>query len=159
MPPTLGPTERGRSNGSEGDVQRTRSKESESKMSKGVSPDRLNDILATFSTLRRDGQDLVDRIHGSLRVMRELRSQLQSYQANGSAPNGSPSSRKADLQLNYGLTPRELEVALLLARGRSNSAIAEALHISTHTARHHTQRILTKLRVHSRAEAGAKIRG
>jgi hypothetical protein len=28
-----------------------------------------------------------------------------------------------------------------------------------HTARHHTQRILSKLEVHSRGEAGAKLRG
>jgi DNA-binding CsgD family transcriptional regulator len=33
------------------------------------------------------------------------------------------------------------------------------LGISAHTARHHTQRVLAKLKVHSRAEAGAKLRG
>jgi DNA-binding CsgD family transcriptional regulator len=50
-------------------------------------------------------------------------------------------------------------VAAMLAQGRSNSAIAAALRISTHTARHHTQRVLAKLGVHSRAQAGAKVRG
>ena len=48
---------------------------------------------------------------------------------------------------------------MLLAQGRSNVAIAKTLGISTHTARHHTQRVLAKMRVHSRAEAGAKLRG
>jgi DNA-binding NarL/FixJ family response regulator len=49
-----------------------------------------------------------------------------------------------------GLTRREAQVARLLARGRSNQAIAQELNISAHTARHHTQRILSKLEVHSR---------
>jgi DNA-binding NarL/FixJ family response regulator len=57
------------------------------------------------------------------------------------------------------LTRREAEVAELLSQGRSNQAIARALNISEHTARHHTQRILSKLEVHSRGEAGAKLRG
>ena len=33
------------------------------------------------------------------------------------------------------------------------------LGISPHTARHHTQRVLDKLGVHSRAAAGARLRG
>jgi DNA-binding CsgD family transcriptional regulator len=61
--------------------------------------------------------------------------------------------------MQFGLTARETEVAMLLAKGRSNVSIAKTLGISTHTARHHTQRVLVKLRVHSRAEAGAKVRG
>jgi DNA-binding CsgD family transcriptional regulator len=61
--------------------------------------------------------------------------------------------------MRFGLTGRELEVAHLLAEGRSNAAIARTLSISPHTARHHTQRVLGKLGVHSRAEAGARLRG
>jgi DNA-binding NarL/FixJ family response regulator len=60
---------------------------------------------------------------------------------------------------HFGLTRREAQVATLLSQGRSNQAIARELNISEHTARHHTQRILAKLEVHSRGEAGAKIRG
>ena len=62
------------------------------------------------------------------------------------------------LQDEYGMTPREVEVALLLSEGLSNSALARQLGISPHTARHHTQRVLGKLGVHSRAEAGARLR-
>jgi DNA-binding CsgD family transcriptional regulator len=62
------------------------------------------------------------------------------------------------LQDEYGMTPREVEVALLLSQGLSNSALARQLGISPHTARHHTQRVLGKLGVHSRAEAGARLR-
>ncbi|HEY7034069.1 MAG TPA: tetratricopeptide repeat protein [Thermomicrobiales bacterium] len=53
----------------------------------------------------------------------------------------------------YGLTARELEVLRLLAGGRSNPAIAEALYISPRTAQTHVQNIFTKLGVGSRAEA------
>lgn len=59
----------------------------------------------------------------------------------------------------YGLTERESDVARLLAEGRRNWAIATELGISPHTARHHTQRVLAKLGVHSRAEAVARLRG
>jgi DNA-binding CsgD family transcriptional regulator len=62
------------------------------------------------------------------------------------------------LQVEYGMTPREVEVAILLAEGCSNSIVARRLGISPHTARHHTQRVLGKLGVHSRSEAGALLR-
>jgi predicted ATPase/DNA-binding NarL/FixJ family response regulator len=55
----------------------------------------------------------------------------------------------------HGLTAREIEVLRLLAAGRSNPAIAEALFISTRTAQTHVQHILDKLDVGSRAEAAA----
>ncbi len=51
------------------------------------------------------------------------------------------------------------ELAMLLAQGLSNVMIAKTLDISTHAARHHTQRVLGKMKLHSRAEAGAKLRG
>ena len=54
----------------------------------------------------------------------------------------------------HGLTAREVEVLRLLAAGRSNPAIAEALFISRATARTHVQHILNKLDVSTRAEAG-----
>jgi DNA-binding CsgD family transcriptional regulator len=69
---------------------------------------------------------------------------------------GAPAALR--LQDEYGMTPREVEVALLLSEGLSNSALARQLGISPHTARHHTQRVLGKLGVHSRAEAGARLR-
>lgn len=54
------------------------------------------------------------------------------------------------LQQRYGLTARQAEVALLLARGHSNREIAERLTISPHTARHHAQRVLEKVEAKSR---------
>ena len=124
---------------------------------KGIANDRLNDLLSAFSDLRRDSQLLLSQLRESMREMRELRGQLQEQRGRG-RDNGAAHGRVAYLQHRYGLTRRELEVATLLAQGRTNTAIANTLHISAHTARHHTQRILGKLGVHSRAAAGAKLR-
>ena len=54
-----------------------------------------------------------------------------------------------------GLTARETEVLRLLAAGRSNRQIGEALYISTKTASVHVSNILAKLGVATRGEAAA----
>jgi non-specific serine/threonine protein kinase len=54
------------------------------------------------------------------------------------------------------LTRREYEVAALVARGRSNRQIADALVITEKTAKNHVARILDKLSVHSRTEIAAR---
>lgn len=53
------------------------------------------------------------------------------------------------------LTDREMEVLHLLASGASQARISHELRISSKTVGTHIQRILTKLGVHSRAEAVA----
>jgi len=58
----------------------------------------------------------------------------------------------AELRMRYGLTPREMEVARLLATRRATTEIAAALGISVHTARRHSESVLSKLGVHSRRE-------
>lgn len=50
----------------------------------------------------------------------------------------------------FGFTAREARVALCLARRRSNAEIARALHISPHTARRHTENVMTKMNLRSR---------
>jgi DNA-binding NarL/FixJ family response regulator len=54
------------------------------------------------------------------------------------------------------LTERERQVLQLLAEGLTQGGIAAALYISPKTVATHIQRILTKLGVHSRAEAVAR---
>jgi non-specific serine/threonine protein kinase len=53
------------------------------------------------------------------------------------------------------LTPREMQVARLLAQGRSNKEIAAQLVISQRTAEGHVENILTKLGFTSRAQVAA----
>ena len=58
------------------------------------------------------------------------------------------------------LSPREKEVLALVAEGRSNKAIAEALYVSPNTVKTHVASLLNKLRADSRAQLAAMaVRG
>jgi DNA-binding CsgD family transcriptional regulator len=64
---------------------------------------------------------------------------------------------EAELHERFGLTAREAEAALLLAQGVRNRELAAALGVGEHTARRHTEHVLTKLDVTSRAAVAAAI--
>nr|WP_017591036.1 LuxR family transcriptional regulator [Nocardiopsis potens] len=68
------------------------------------------------------------------------------------ASSGAPPARPS------GLTPREVEVLRLLARGSTNAEIGAELFISAKTASVHVSNILAKLDVANRAAAGARAR-
>ena len=55
----------------------------------------------------------------------------------------------------HGLSPREVEVLRLIAAGRSNRQIAEALYLSPRTVERHIANIYLKIDVHNKAEATA----
>jgi DNA-binding CsgD family transcriptional regulator len=57
--------------------------------------------------------------------------------------------------LHASLTPREAEVARLIARGLTNRQIADALVISERTAGSHVYRLLGKLGFSTRAQVAA----
>ncbi len=50
------------------------------------------------------------------------------------------------------LSPREQEVLALVAEGRTNKAIAEALFVSPNTVKTHVASLLTKLDAHTRVQ-------
>ena len=56
------------------------------------------------------------------------------------------------MALEYGLTDRECEVFVRLAKGRGSQSISDELVVSLYTTRAHTRNIYTKLDVHSRKE-------
>jgi DNA-binding NarL/FixJ family response regulator len=51
------------------------------------------------------------------------------------------------------LSPREIEILDLVARGNSNKIIGRKLHISDQTVKNHVSAILRKLEVNDRTEA------
>jgi DNA-binding CsgD family transcriptional regulator len=71
--------------------------------------------------------------------------------AGATAPAAGPLTPAQQL----GLTPREAEVLALVAAGRSNRQIAQALFISPKTASVHVSNLLAKLGVGGRVEAAA----
>jgi DNA-binding CsgD family transcriptional regulator len=65
---------------------------------------------------------------------------------------------ETELRERFRLTRREVEVALLRARGARTEAVAEQLGISVHTVRRHTERVMEKLGVRRAAEIGLRLR-
>jgi two-component system, NarL family, nitrate/nitrite response regulator NarL len=57
------------------------------------------------------------------------------------------------------LTPRESEIAALLARGMSNREIARTLTISLPTVKNHVHNVLDKLQVTRRADVAGQVMG
>ncbi|HKE73722.1 MAG TPA: AAA family ATPase [Acidimicrobiales bacterium] len=71
---------------------------------------------------------------------------------------GAPAAEAAPGAGGSPLTPREAEVLALVAEGRTNRQIGEALFISEKTASVHVSRLLAKLGASNRAEAAAAAR-
>ena len=100
---------------------------------KDVSPEHL----AAAVRLVRSGDALL-----APSITRRL---VERFAPHGTGP-GAPSELSA-------LTPRELEVFKLLARGLSNAELAAELTLSEATVKTHVARILTKLQLRDRVQA------
>ena len=106
--------------------------------------------------------ELMARISALLR-----RAQPAAAPASGSAPSSTAAAEASRpgplsddaLRERYGLTARQIEVVRLLAEGCSNAEIASRLEMSYYTARNHTEQVLAKLGVSSRAAVGALLYG
>jgi DNA-binding NarL/FixJ family response regulator len=69
------------------------------------------------------------------------------------SPAPSDAEGSVDVGADTGLTARQLEVLALIAEGRTNREIADALFITEKTAGAHVSSILARLGVRSRVEA------
>lgn len=60
------------------------------------------------------------------------------------------------LEIRFGLTPREAEVLIWVAQGKTNPEVATILGIRPYTVRTHLERVFTKLGVETRHAAGLR---
>ena len=67
----------------------------------------------------------------------------------------SEASRKAEDEAFASLSDQELKILALVAKGKTNKEIAEAVFLSEKTVRNYVSSILSKLNLSTRAEAAA----
>jgi DNA-binding response OmpR family regulator len=102
--------------------------------------------------------ELMARISALLRRAAPAAPAAGNSPAADAAPRPGPIPDEA-LRERYGLTARQTEVARLIGEGCSNAEIATRLEMSYYTARNHTEQVLAKLGVSSRAAVGALLFG
>lgn len=125
-------------------------------------PDRFESArtsLAYGARLRRSGRRIESREH--------LRAALDAFSDLGAAPWADQAATELDLTGERvprrplggiaALTPQELQVALLLADGRTTREAAAALFLSPKTVEYHLRKVYTKLGVRSREELGEVV--
>jgi DNA-binding response OmpR family regulator len=94
------------------------------------------------------------------RISALLRRAQKPAAGNGAAPlPAAVALSDEELRERFGLTARQIAVARLLGEGYSNAEIAQQLSVSYFTARNHTEQVLGKLGVSSRAAVGAVLFG
>jgi DNA-binding CsgD family transcriptional regulator len=90
--------------------------------------------------------------------IRELEQRLQLLEGKAVISEESAKQACEAKQLMDRLSPRERDVAELVAQGMENRKIAETLHISPKTVGKHLENIFTALNLHHRAALAAKWR-
>ena len=132
--------------------------------------ERLREAGSAARTLVFTAYDTDERILGSLRAgargyllkgasRQEIFGAIRTVNSGGSLLEPAVTDRLLDRIERGGdpdtsnLTPRELEVLALLARGLKNAEIADALFISERTVKFHVGSILAKLEAQNRTEA------
>jgi DNA-binding CsgD family transcriptional regulator len=98
------------------------------------------------------GNSLLDSLFKDLNV---VDSSLPNYLREGAERlkrSGKNSARALVRDRFDGLTPRERDIAALIAQGKSNKEIAEALTLSSRTVEAHISRVLSKLNFSSRSQ-------
>jgi LuxR family transcriptional regulator, regulator of acetate metabolism len=126
---------------------------------------RLDELDAEVATRYAEGlagvferavlREMLERHHHELRSAVGWMSARLSQLAGGTGGGPGP-AEPADAASHDALTPRELDVLRLLARGETNLEIARALMVREGTVKYHVKNILRKLGATSRADAVAR---
>jgi DNA-binding NarL/FixJ family response regulator len=106
----------------------------------------LERIAASIHEVRAGGSPISPSIARS--VLKRMRATQDAVPAD--SPAGAPAQA---LQTDRVLTPREIELLKLTAKGLSFERVGELMGISPHTVVAHVKNIYRKLAVHSRGEA------
>jgi DNA-binding response OmpR family regulator len=123
-----------------------------------------NDEAEKVRGFRLGADDYVTKPFGAMELLARVAALLRR-----AAPAPAASGRDSEparaaldddaLRERYGLTARQAAVARLLGEGLTNAEIAERLGLSVHTVRTHTEHVLARLGVASRAAVGALLFG
>ena len=92
---------------------------------------------------------------GLAQAVRDVAAGRGAFSSDVTRALAAPASNSVDVAARF--TDREAEVADLMADGRSNAEIAEALNLSVFTVKNHVSSILMKVHAQSRTEATAII--
>ncbi len=107
-------------------------------------------VLQDITDRKRTEVELITAIEAAMQdtswLSRKIMDKLAALRSPQSRPTGATGA-SADL------TPREREVLGLIATGKSDAAIAQALSLSRNTVRNHVARLYAKIGAHSRSEA------
>ena len=104
----------------------------------------LEEGVLGYITKRSAAKVMIDAVRQVAQGKPFIGQEMQSYLVNKKSPSVNP--------LRDSLSPREFEVFLLLAQGRTVSDIAEILNLSPKTVGHHYTHVKGKLKVSSVAE-------
>ncbi|HIK26682.1 MAG: response regulator transcription factor [Oscillatoriaceae bacterium SKYG93] len=113
---------------------------------KGQSQDRikgLNTGADVYMVKPFEPEELVAQVESSLRQSERLRQHQAKTTEHGP---------KIQVPLNVELTPTELKVVQLVARGMANREIAEIMNVSQRTIESHVSNMLGKTSLHNRTE-------
>ncbi|MGB7726548.1 MAG: response regulator transcription factor [Candidatus Acidiferrum sp.] len=85
--------------------------------------------------------------------LRLTRKQIVLKEVHVPVPAGQPFAVNSKKQAELEITPRELEILALIAKGLSNREIAETLFVSENTVKTHSSRLFDKLGAKRRTQA------
>jgi len=117
--------------------------------------------LAYGARLRRSRQRVRAReeLRAALETFERLGAEAWFEQARAELAATGETARRRDVSTLGELTPQELQIARLLAEGRTTREAAAAVFLSPKTVEYHLRNVYRKLGIHSREELTATLRG